>query len=315
MGRRVACARWHAGCGGALLGVVLACRLRLGCGSCQDGAPLARARGSRFAWKCVHGQDTCGKASDCAWVARNRLVSGVCGCLPAHVSRETFVLISHYIATIVSRETLRFQASQSCPTPEPRNPGTPEPRNPGTPEPRNPSFGSLCAKRGRVFPAPRMTPPSVVLRFPPSSPSPAALSSHSHPRFPLPCPRCTPPRLLPAPRRSPPRFFLAPRLAAARAVCISRTPAPPARTSTRAAPPHPPSVARPAPPPPPRTARPAPPASPRTPAARSALRVRTSARGNSTQNGYAQVGGFRLVSMSSVSPIGEVCSKRAGRFS
>ena len=220
MGRRVACARWHAGCGGALLGVVLACRLRLGCGSCQDGAPLARARGSRFAWKCVHGQDTCGKASDCAWVARNRLVSGVCGCLPAHVSRETFVLISHYIATIVSRETLRFQASQSCPTPEPRdpgtpeprnpgtpeprnpgtpeprnpgtpeprnpgtpeprNPGTPEPRNPGTPEPRNPSFGSLCAKRGRVFPAPRMTPPSVVLRFPPSSPSPAALSSHSH---------------------------------------------------------------------------------------------------------------------------------------
>ena len=110
MGRRVACAWWHAGCGGALLGVVLACRLRLGCGSCQDGAPLARARGSRFAWKCVHGQDTCGKASDCAWVARNRLVSGVCGCLPAHVSRETFVPISHYIATIVSRETIPTSA-------------------------------------------------------------------------------------------------------------------------------------------------------------------------------------------------------------
>ena len=121
----VACAGRHAGCGGALLGVVLACRLRLGRGSCQDGAPLARARGSRFAWKRMRGRDTCGKASDCAWVARNRLVSGVRGCLPANVSRETFVPTSHHVATIVSRETLRFRASQSCPTPEPRNPGTP----------------------------------------------------------------------------------------------------------------------------------------------------------------------------------------------
>ena len=249
MGRRVACARWHAGCGGALLGVVLACRLRLGCGSCQDGAPLARARGSRFAWKCVHGQDTCGKASDCAWVARNRLVSGVCGCLPAHVSRETFVLISHYIATIVSRETLRFQASQSCPTPEPRDPGTPEPRNP--------SFGSLCAKRGRVFPAPRMTPPSVVLRFPPSSPSPAALSSHSHPRLPPPCTRRTSPRLLPAP--PPLASATLPRSAPrGRSCCLHlphpRTARPHLLTRCAPAPPHLPSR-RPHPAPPPHAPR------------------------------------------------------------
>ena len=114
------------------------------------------------------------------------------------------------------------------------------PRNPGTPEPRNPSFGSLCAKRGRVFPAPRMT--SAIRRFtlpavlavscrfvfslsptPPSALSPPHVSA-------------SPPR---TPPRSPPRLFLAPHLAAARAVCISRTPAPPARTSSRAAPPHP----------------------------------------------------------------------------
>ena len=281
MGRRVACARWHAGCGGALLGVVLACRLRLGRSSCQDGAPLARARGSRFAWKRVRGRDTCGKASDCAWVARNRLVSGVCGCLPAHVSRETFVPISHYIATIVSRETLRFQASQSCPTPEPRNPGTPEPRNP--------SFGSLCAKRGRVFPAPRMT--SAIRRF--TLPAVLAVSCRFvfslSPTLPSALPplhaSTTPPRTPSFASATLPRS--APR---GRSCCLHlprpRTPAPPSASPT-----------------------------PRTPAARSALRVRTSARGNSTQNGYAQVGGFRLVSMSSVSPIGEVCSKRAGRFS
>ena len=207
-------------------------------------------------------------------------------------------------------------------TPEPRNPGTrnpnpgtPEPRNPGTPEPRNPSFGSLCAKRGRVFPAPRMTPPSVVLRFLPSSPSPAALSSRSHPRFPLPCPRCTPPRLLPHPVV---RLSDSSSLRASRPLALSASPVPPHR------PPAPPHAPRPRIPPQrrtpapraPRSARPAPPASPRTP--RRTLRAprpRPRARGNSTQNGYAQVGGFRLVSMSSVSPIGEVCSKRAGRFS
>ena len=114
------------------------------------------------------------------------------------------------------------------------------PRNPGTPEPRNPSFGSLCAKRGRVFPAPRMT--SAIRRFT----LPAVLAVSCRFVFSLSPPPPTalapphvsasPPR---TPPRSPPRLFLAPHLAAARAVCISRTPAPPARTSSRAAPPHP----------------------------------------------------------------------------
>ena len=286
MGRRVACARWHAGCGGALLGVVLACRLRLGCGSCQDGAPLARARGSRFAWKCVHGQDTCGKASDCAWVARNRLVSGVCGCLPAHVSRETFVLISHYIATIVSRETLRFQASQSCPTPEPRNPGTPP--------------SALCARsEGGCFPRPSPSPSFYASRRPRRL-LPLCLLTLAHASL-RPVPAA---RLHDSSPHPVVRLRDSSSLRTSRPLVLSASPAPPHR------PPAPPHALRPRTPAPPFASP-----TPRTPAARSALRVRTSARGNSTQNGYAQVGGFRLVSMSSVSPIGEVCSKRAGRFS
>ena len=132
------------------------------------------------------------------------------------------------------------------------------PRNPGTPEPRNPSFGSLCAKRGRVFPAPRMT--SAIRRF--TLPAVLAVSC----RFvfslsPTPPSALSPPHVSASPPRTPPPLASAtlPRSAPrGRSCCLHlphpRTARPHLLTRCAPAPPHLPSR-RPHPAPPPHAPR------------------------------------------------------------
>ena len=232
---------WHAVCGWGVARVRMARRLR---GRAVRVLPGSACMGRIRAGRLPTALGSRGTASFLAFA-------------------DAFLHMFHVKHLFRYRTTLRqlFHVKHCASKPlnlvRPRNPGTPEPRNPGTPEPRNPSFGSLCAKRGRVFPAPRMTPPSVVLRFPPSSPSPAALSSHSHPRLPPPCPRRTSPRLLPAP--PPLASATLPRSAPrGRSCCLHlphpRTARPHLLTRCAPAPPHLPSR-RPHPAPPPHAPR------------------------------------------------------------